>query len=352
MRYNVASHRLRRRGIPPAADDGRARRIHLALVTATLGLLAISAWSYGPTGADLLKEWRNNEDYSVGQLVPLVAIFFVWVRRKRLRECELRPCWWGGIALLILAQAARMYGLLFMFESAQRYSLVLTVAGLVLMVAGWQVFRRVSWILLFLFLMVPLPGRVHNMISGPLQRLATSGSVFILEAFLPRVSQQGNVVMLNENTPMAVAEACSGLRMLTAFIVVAAFVAYMVKRARWQKAFLLASSIPVAVVCNIIRIVVTAILMLMVSAEVGKKFFHDFAGLVMMPAAVLLLFGEVWLMDRLVVPETGTQHASPNILIRKGHAGQSKGCKLLPEGDLQKKEDAAQENPSLFGNCS
>jgi exosortase len=287
------------------------------LASATAALLVIAAWSYWSGMADLFKEWQTNEDYSAGQLVPLVALLFLWVRRKQLRECVLQPCWWGGVTLLVLAYGARMYGLLFMFESAQRYSLVLTAAGLVLLVAGWQVFRRVSWTLLFLLLMVPLPGRIHNMISGPLQRLATSGSVFVLEVFLPRVSQQGNVVMLNENTPMAVAEACSGLRMLTAFIIVAGFIAFMVKRARWEKTVLFLSSIPVAVICNIIRIVGTAILMLMVSTEVGEKFFHDLAGIVMMPTAVLLLFGEVWLMGRLVVPETPAPPKPAGIVTRR-----------------------------------
>jgi exosortase len=204
-----------------------------------------------------------------------------------------------------------------MFDSIERYSLLLAVAGLVLLVAGWQVFRRLIWILLFLFLMLPLPGRVHNMIGGPLQRLSTTGSVFLLEAFGTRVSQQGNIVVLGDNTPMAVAEACSGLRMLTAFIIVAAFVAYMVKRPRWQKGVLLVSSVPVAVMCNIIRIFLTAMIMLYVSMELGEKFFHDFAGLVMMPAAVLLLFGEIWLMDRLIVPETASAQKPQNTVIRK-----------------------------------
>ena len=322
MGHGVASHRTPRRPVPQTTDDGRKRNVHLALVSATLALLTTTAWSYWPTMTDLFKEWQRNEDYSAGQLVPLVALFLVWVRQKATsRSACSSPA--GGVALrlLILAYAARMYGLLFMFESAQRYSLVLTAAGLVLLVAGWQVFRRVSWILLFLFLMVPLPGRVHNMISGPLQRLATSGSVFILEAFLPHVSRQGNVVMLNENTPMAVAEACSGLRMLTAFIIVAGFIAYMVKRSRMAEGRPARSrAFPWRSTCNIIRIVVTAILMLMVSTEAGEKFFHDFAGVVMMPAAVLLLFGEIWLMDRLVVSESTTQHQAESILIRKRHA--------------------------------
>ena len=68
------------------------------------------------------------------------------------------------------------------------------------------------------------------------------GSVVLLEVSGARVTQEGNVVMLGNNIRMAVAEACSGLRMLTAFIIVAAFVAYMVKRPRWQKGVLLASS--------------------------------------------------------------------------------------------------------------
>lgn len=278
------------------------------LVFVTWLLLGVSVWSYWSTMVSLFKDWQRNDDYSAGQLVPLIALFLIWRERNRLRKCRLKPCWIWGIALLLVAQAARAFGLLFMYESAERYSLVLTAGALVLMVAGRQVFRTVSWILLFLFLMVPLPGRVHNLISGPLQNVATTGSVFVLEAIGPRVSQQGNVVMLNETTPMAVAEACSGLRMLTAFVIVAAFVAYMVKRPRPQKAFLFLSSIPVAVMCNITRLCVTAALFTLVGAEAGQKFFHDFAGLAMMPAAALLLFAELWLMDKLIVPKPSLQH--------------------------------------------
>jgi exosortase len=273
-------------------------------------LLVVTAWSYGRIVPSLFHGWQSNDDYSAGQLVPLVALFFVWRDWRTLAKLPFVPCWYGGITLLVVAAAVRTYGLMFVRQSIEQYSLVLAMAGLVLLIAGWQVFRRVVWILLFLFLMFPLPGVVHNAVAGPLQRLATTGSVVLLEAVGASISQQGNVVMLGENTPMAVAEACSGLRMLTAFIIVAAFIAYMVKRPRWQKAVLLASSIPVAVVCNIVRIFATGLLMLHVSSEVGEKFFHDFAGLVMMPAAVLLLFGELWLLDKVVVPETGTREAA------------------------------------------
>lgn len=307
MGASVVNHHARHKKVRHVFKVGQERENRLAVILSVSALLTITAWSYWPTTADLFDAWQRNDDYSAGQLVPLVAAFLVWRDWKTLRKCLPIPCWWGGITLLLLAETARIYGFLSFRSSPERYSLVLTVAGLVLMVAGWQVFRRVLWILLFLFLMVPLPGRVHNLISPPLQSIATTGAVVLLEAFGTPVGQQGNVVTLNENMPIAVAEACSGLRMLMAFIIVAAFVAYMVKRPRWQKAVLLASSIPAALVCNILRIFATAMLMLYVSAEVAQKFFHDFAGYVMMPAAVVLLFGELWLMNKLVVHEPKSQ---------------------------------------------
>jgi exosortase len=275
---------------------------NLKLVSIAVLLGALMMWSYWPMLIGLTKEWQRNEDYSAGQLVPFIALFFVWHERKRLRSCVLSPCWWYGMALLFLAQTSRILGLLFMYESAERYSLVLTFAGLILTVGGWRMFRTMLWIILFCFLMVPLPGRIHNLISSPLQKLASTGAVFLLEAFGTTVSQQGNIVMLNDKIQMSVEEACSGLRMLTAFVIVAAFIAYMVKRPHWQKAVLLLSSIPVAVMCNILRLCVTAILFMLVSTEAAEKFFHDFAGYSMMPAAVFLMFGELWLMKILVAP--------------------------------------------------
>jgi len=271
---------------------------------ALVGLIALIAllWCYAPTIADLIEEWGENEDYSVGGLVPLAALYLLWQERRSLADCRVRPVWWG-VVLILLGQAMRLGGLLFIFESAERYSLVVTVAGVVLLMTGGQVFWRVRWILLFLFLMVPLPGKVHNLVSGPLQDVATAGAVFCLELFGVTVAREGNVILLNDSVPLAVAEACSGLRMLTAFIVVAAVMAYIVGRPRWQKVVLLISSVPVAIACNLARLVVTAELYLVASSETAERFFHDFAGLTMMPLAVLILIGELALMNWLVVPD-------------------------------------------------
>ena len=273
-------------------------------------LVVVLVWSYWPTISGLIYSWQNDANYSAGQLVPLAGLYLLWHKRRVLAKCRVAPCGWG-IGLIVLAQAVRAFGLLFYFRSAERYSLVLTVAGIVLLVGGREVFHSVRWILLFLFLMVPLPGRIHNLISDPLQSLASAGAVFVLELLGLAVIREGNVITLSATVSVAVAEACSGLRMLTAFVVVAAVLAYVVNRPKWQKVVLLLSSIPVALLCNQARLVATVILYEVASTETAERFFHDFAGLSMMPLAVLILVGELWLMSRLVVEDEGRRPTRP-----------------------------------------
>lgn len=323
MQVNSGRHRTGRphvRHVPNVALVGKS---HWGLALAVLVLVVVAVWSHWSILVGLLYTWKSNDDYSAGQLVPLAAAFLVWRERKTLRQCHLLPCWWEGIALLIFAEAVSIFGVLSLRFALERYALALTTGGLVLMVAGREVFRRIIWIFPFLLLMAPLPGRVHSMIGEPLQRLATTASVFLLQVIVPDVSQEGNIVVLGEDLRVAVTEACSGLRMLTAFIMVAAFVAYMVKQPRWQKAALLAMSIPVAVICNALRICLTGVFMVYVSKEFAEKFFHDFAGLVMMPIAVLLLFAGLELMDRLVVPKTVTQEGHTAIRAKSVRAASS-----------------------------
>lgn len=275
---------------------------YLAICATVSGVLV---WTYWSTLVGLNQDWQRNPNYSVGQLVPLAALYLLWHDRKELLGCRIQPCWWG-LVLLVIAQAGRAYGLFYLFESAERYALVLSIVGLVLLIAGWQAFWRVKWILLFLFLMVPLPGRLHNFISGPLQSFATVGAVYTLELIGMTVTREGNVMVLNHEVQLAVAEACSGLRMLTAFVVVAFVLAYMVDRPAWQRTALVLSSVPVAILCNIVRLVVTAELFLVADSEFAERFFHDFAGLTMMPIAVLMLVGELALMSYVVVDESAT----------------------------------------------
>jgi exosortase len=301
-------------------------------------LVGCLLWSYWPTVKELCEFWARNQDYSVGALVPLVAVYLVWRDRVELRRQSIRPCWWG-CGVILLAEVARLGGVYFGYGSAERYALVLCIAGAVLLAAGRTVFRRLVWVLAFLLLMVPLPARVHELIALPLQNLATASAVFGLELLGFFVVREGNVLQLETGQSVAVAEACSGLRMLTAFVFVAALLAFLVDRPRWHKLVLLLFSVPVAVFCNSLRVIATSLFVHYSGSSALTTTFHDAAGLAMMPLAILISVGLLSLLRMFSeaqpasTPVAGRGNVGPRSVSARG-PGSAPGTADRPSGTV------------------
>ncbi|MCP4607816.1 MAG: exosortase [Planctomycetes bacterium] len=267
----------------------------------TLILIAF-LWCYKAGLADLWNLWHRSDEYSSGLLVPFLAVYILWSRRKSIAQCQTRPAVWGLLAF-IAAQGVRVFGLFRLYSSAERLSIVLTIAALVLLLFGWQLLRKTSTVLLFLCLMLPWPNRVQTAITVPLQQWATSSAVFCLEMVGYEVIREGNVIDIG-GIKVAVAEACNGLRMITAFFIISGLVALLVKRAWWEKLVVLISSLPIALLCNTIRLTITAIFFTILEGEYWEKLFHDFGGYAMMPLALAAIVAELWLLTKLTtLPE-------------------------------------------------
>jgi exosortase len=260
-------------------------------------LLIAFLWSYWPGLKELWDEWQRSDEYSSCLLVPFLAVYILWSRRYDIAQCRIRPCIWALFAFLG-AQGLRLFGLYDMYSSAENLSIVLSIASLVLLLFGWELFRKVSTILLFLCLMLPWPNRIQAAVALPLQRWATSSAVFCLEMIGYEVIQEGNIIHIGQAS-VAITEACNGLRMITAFFVISGLVILLVKRAWWEKLIILASSLPIALLCNTVRLAITAIAFTMLSGEFWEKIFHDFGGYAMMPLAIAVIVTELWLLTKL-----------------------------------------------------
>ncbi len=266
---------------------------------ATSLLLIAFLWSYWPGLVNLWNTWQRSDEYSSGLLVPFLAVYILWSRRHDIAQCRIRPSIWGLFAF-VAAQGIRLFGLFFLYGSAENLSIVLSIAALVLMLFGWQLFRKVSTVLLFLCLMLPWPNRVQAALALPLQRWATSSAVFCLEVMGYEVIQEGNIIHIGRAT-VAVAEACNGLRMVTAFFVISGLVVLLVRREWWEKLIVLTSSLPIALLCNTVRLTITAIAFTVLSGEHWEKIFHDFGGYAMMPLALAAIVAELWLLAKLTM---------------------------------------------------
>lgn len=266
-------------------------------------VLMVFIWSYGSSLTDLWRLWLTSDEYSSGLLVPILASYILWSRRHSILQCPIRPSLWGLVAFAG-AQAVRFFGLFFMYGSAERISIILSLAALVLLLFGWQLFRKVWSILLFLCLMLPWPNLIQYYMGLHLQRWATSSAVFCLEMVGYEVVQEGNIIHIGP-TSVEVAYACNGLRMITAFLVISGLVVLLVNRTWWEKLIVLVSSLPIALLCNTVRLTVTAIALTKLSGQFWDDLFHDFGGYAMMPLALAIVVGELWLLTRLTaLPQT------------------------------------------------
>jgi exosortase len=264
-------------------------------------VLAAFLWSYWPTFVELYGVWRRNDEYSAGLLVPFLMAYALWVRRRDFDHVVVRPAVLAGIIIFLMAQAVRGLGLYLLFGSAERLSILLSVMAIALLLLGWAVLRKLAPALLFLCLMLPWPNRVQAALAVPLQRWATTSAVFCLESAGYEVARDGNIIKIGD-TSVAVAEACNGLRMITAFFVISGLVALLARRAWWEKLFVLLSSLPIALLCNTLRLTVTAVAFTFLKGESVEKVFHDFGGYAMMPLALALVVGELWFLARLTTP--------------------------------------------------
>jgi exosortase len=291
-------HRTRVK-LPPWA---RTHKLKTDILRAfVVGILtSVFLWAYWPTVTELWGIWLRSDEYSSGLLVPFLALYILWIRRHSITRADIQPSLWGLLAFA-LAQAVRIFGTLFMYSSAERLSLLLSVVSLVILIFGWRILRKVATVLAFLSLMLPLPRSVHTSVTLPLQNLATTSSVFCLQMIGYTVVREGNIIHLNDIT-VAVAEACNGLRMVTAFFVIIGLLVLLVRRALWEKLVVLILGLPVALLCNTVRLTGTAILSTILKGEIWEKVFHDFGGYAMMPLAVAFIVAELWFVDKLTVP--------------------------------------------------
>ena len=250
-------------------------------------------WLYG--------QWTTNPDNSHGLLVPAFSAWLLWQRRDQFSfpgpPVSLAAILTGG-GLILAGTLMRCVGIYTRTISYEAASILPCVAGIVFICLGWSGARWAWPSLMFLVFMLPIPAAVGGILSGALQTIATISSTFILQTIgIPAVSE-GNIIWLTDK-PLGVAQACSGLRMMTSFFALATGMALVIERPNWEKCLIILSAPMIAIVSNVLRISATAIAYEFGNEKMAELIFHDLAGWLMMPVGLLLLWGELFLFSKL-----------------------------------------------------
>jgi exosortase len=224
---------------------------------------------------DLANDWWTDEGSSYGMLMPLFAGYVAWMTRERVlgepvRE-DGRALWL--VALACLTFLVGRFGAEFFLS---RISFVILLTGLIWLFWGVARLRRLAFPLVLLATMVPLPTLIYNKIGIPLQLFASATATTIMQACGASVYRDGNILEL-PGTTLGVAEACSGLRSISALSVGALLVGYIWCRSFRARLALFLLAIPVAIALNVVRITGTAALATY-HESLAMGFYHLFSG--------------------------------------------------------------------------
>ena len=277
--------------------------------------------AYAPNFRDLYSTWNDDPNYSHGKLVIPIALVILW---RRLSDTSAEPAetavpapWWGWVSLTaILAVRAIAY------EQNSQWSetatLLPAIACLTWTFGGWPLLRRVWPAIIFLVFLLPLPLAVNDLIALPLQRIAATGSCFLLQLSGLWAIQAGNVIHLTTphgSVPLDVALACNGLRMLMTMAATITATIILIPLPTWKRITLLASTVPIAMLSNIIRIVATGWCYYAVTGPTAKQWAHDVSGWLMMPLALILVGLELKLLSWLAPDEARDTDEGQKLMI-------------------------------------
>ena len=112
-----------------------------------------------------------------------------------------------------------------------------------------------------------------------------------------------------------VAEACSGMRLLMAFVALGVAMAYLHYRPVWQRLILLISTVPIAIFCNIVRVTITGLIYIAGNPKYAQGLYHDMLGVVMLFLAFSIYGLLAWLMSNLYVEESA--EPTEDVIVRK-----------------------------------
>jgi exosortase len=256
-------------------------------------VLALLALLYAGPLSSLAYDWWTDDNSSYGMVVPPMAFYIAWLLKERL-FAEPVSADSRGLLLVAAGCCGFLVGRLGAEFFLTQTSIVTVLAGLIWTFWGVRRLAVLAFPLVLLVTMVPLPAIIYNQLAAPLQLFASFAATEALQLAGYSVYRDGNIIYL-PGMSLGVAEACSGLRSMMSLVIASLLLGYLMCRKLPARVLLLALSVPIAILVNVLRVTGTAVLGDH-NPEYALGFYHSFSGWLVFVAG----FGLLWLTAKLV----------------------------------------------------
>jgi exosortase len=310
-------------GLPKADTPEQSWRrlgVHSYIRMAIIGGLLF--WLFNREVWGIVYTWFTDSSWSHGILIPLFSLYFLNQTKNEILNASFKPNYLGLVLLVcvILLYVFNIVGPA-TFGYLSQLSVIGTLGAVVVFLGGWRLLKYMWLPVAYLFFAVPLPDILLKPATIPMRQWAAAGATVMLN-LVPQVEAMTSGVIIDIvykghhlEPSLDVAEACSGMRLLMAFFALGVAMAYLHYRPIWQRIVLLASTIPIAILCNIIRVMITGFIYVLGDPEYAQGIYHDLLGMAMLPLAFGLYGGLAWFMSNLFVESE--QRQSPDIIVAR-----------------------------------
>ncbi|MBN2212346.1 MAG: exosortase [Sedimentisphaerales bacterium] len=284
---------------------------------------ALYVWLFQEEILRVATRWKD-PDESHGILIPFFSLYFIYQERHNIKRTVGKPSY-VGLLMILASLAGYVYiGLVKNMFYGRQVMMIGLLGGVCLLLGGWRILKYTWLPVAYLIFAMPLPSRLYYQITFPMRMWASSAAAGVLN-LLPNVFLEAKGVIIEgthgaNQVQLNVAEACSGMHLLMAFVALGVAMAYLERRPIVHRIILLVSTIPIAIFCNILRVTLTGLIYMYVGPEYTKGTPHTLLGLAMLGVAFGLYGLMAWVMNRLFINE---EEVEGSVLVVKHKEGQA-----------------------------
>jgi exosortase len=258
--------------------------------------------------------FNNSADWGHTYFVPLVSVYLLWQVRDEFARAT-RRVFWPGLPAVLLGIVSYVFFVVGVPNHlGQGLSMVLALFGLVVLMLGPRALRYCFFPVAYMVFAITLPEKWMIQMTFPLQLLASEGSNVILQTIGAPVVLEGNVLNVTDSTgvvhPLNVAEQCSGMRTLVSFVALGAVVCLVATPTWWKRVMIMAMTLPVALLLNILRVAVLAYLA-QYNSNLAAGQAHTLIGTLLLIPGFFLYLGIVWALNKAVIDVPAQQVPTP-----------------------------------------
>ncbi len=246
----------------------------------------------------------HNDAYTHILLILPVSAVLIFRERKTLRPM-VAPGIRAGSPFLVVGLLIFCVALVWpasisptMRLTVRMFALVLGWIGIFMLFLGSQVAKTVSFSLLLLFGLVPLPPVMVNGIVAFLQQGSVWSARALFELFGVPVVQDGIQLTIPGLITLQVADECSSIRSSSMLLVTTIIVAQIFLCSPWRKLLVIGFAVPLSIAKNGLRIFTIAMLGSKVDRGYLTGRFHHQGGILFFAVALAVIVALLWIMRR------------------------------------------------------